>query len=90
MKAVAIREHGGIDRLVYEDVPTPKLGVSEILVRIHAAAVNHFDHDIREGISRIPHALPHIPGVNGGAKTSHVAAQKSATLGRCDQALETG
>jgi hypothetical protein len=28
--------------------------------------------------------------VNGGAETSHVAAQKSATLGRCDQALETG
>jgi hypothetical protein len=28
--------------------------------------------------------------VNGGVKTSQVAAQRSAILGRCDQALETG
>jgi hypothetical protein len=31
-----------------------------------------------------------MPAVNGGVRTSHMAAQRYAILGRCDQALETG
>ena len=34
-------------------------------MRIRAAGVNHFDHDIREGISGITHDLPHVLGVEG-------------------------
>ena len=49
MKAVVIREHGGIQNLLFEDIETPKPGTGEVLVRIRATGVNHFDHDIREG-----------------------------------------
>ncbi len=65
MKAIVIREHGGIDKLSYEDVATPEPGHGEVLVQIRAAGVNHFDHDIREGISGIVHDLPHVPGIEG-------------------------
>lgn len=65
MKAVVIHEHGGIDKLVYQDIDTPRPGFGDVLVRITAAGVNHFDHDIREGVSGIKHVLPHILGVEG-------------------------
>ena len=65
MKAVVIREHGGIQNLLFEDIDTPKPGTGEVLVRIRATGLNHFDHDIREGVSGITHKLPHVPGVEG-------------------------
>ena len=65
MKAIVIREHGGIERLLFEEVETPKPGLGEVLVRVRAAGVNHFDHDIREGISGVAHRLPHVPGIEG-------------------------
>ena len=50
MKAVVIREYGGIERLVYEEVETPVPGPGEVLVRLRSAGVNHLDHDVREGM----------------------------------------
>jgi NADPH:quinone reductase-like Zn-dependent oxidoreductase len=63
VKAVRFHEHGGRDVLRLEDVPTPEPGDGEVLVRIRACALNHFDVDLRENISRWPLPLPHILGV---------------------------
>ncbi|QEM70176.1 NADP-dependent oxidoreductase [Geobacter sp. FeAm09] len=49
MKAVRIHAYGGPEMLVYEDAPLPQPGKDEILVRVHAAAVNPVDWKIREG-----------------------------------------
>ena len=65
MKAVVIHQHGGVEQLQFEDVATPEPGPGEVLVRIRATGVNHFDHDIREGISGVEQMLPHVPGVEG-------------------------
>jgi NADPH:quinone reductase-like Zn-dependent oxidoreductase len=65
MKAIVIREHGGLDKLSWSEVPTPEPGPGQALVRIRAAGANHFDHDIREGISGIKHAMPHVLGIEG-------------------------
>ncbi len=65
MKAVVIRQHGGIEQLQIDEVATPEPAMGEVLVRVRAAGVNHFDHDIREGVSGIDHVLPHVPGVEG-------------------------
>jgi len=65
MKAVVIRAHGGIEKLLYEDVETPKPGPGQVLVKIAAAGVNHLDHDVREGVSGIDVKLPHVPGAEG-------------------------
>ena len=40
MKAVLLREFGGLDALRFEDVPMPRPGPDEVLVRVHAVSVN--------------------------------------------------
>ncbi len=60
MKAIVIHGHGGREVLQYETVPTPRPGPGEVLVKVAAAGVNHFDHDIREGTLGITHQMPHI------------------------------
>lgn len=50
MKAARIHSFGGSDKItIEEDVPPPKLGVGEVLVRIRDAGVNPIDWKIREG-----------------------------------------
>src|SRR5215469_10170310 len=39
MKAIRIHGRGGLDRLVYEDVPQPRPGPGEVLVRVSATGV---------------------------------------------------
>lgn len=61
----AIRQHrfGGPEVLVWEELPTPRPGPDEVLVEVHAAAVNHFDILSREGIlPTMP--LPRIVGID--------------------------
>lgn len=65
MKAVVIREHGGVDKLNYTEIETPEPAPGQVRVEIRAAGVNHFDHDIREGISGVQQTLPHVLGVEG-------------------------
>ncbi|MES2459840.1 MAG: NADP-dependent oxidoreductase [Armatimonadota bacterium] len=64
MKAVRIHAFGGVDTLVYEDAPRPRLGARDALVRVHAAGVNPVDWKVREGYleEMLPHTLPLILG----------------------------
>jgi NADPH:quinone reductase-like Zn-dependent oxidoreductase len=63
MKAVRYHEYGEADVLRYEDVEVPEPGEGEVRVRMAACGVNHFDIDLRAGISRWPLPLPHQLGV---------------------------
>ena len=50
MHGVQLVGHGGIDKLVYrEDLPTPKPGIGEVLIRVAAAGVNNTDINTRIG-----------------------------------------
>ncbi|AKF08462.1 zinc-containing alcohol dehydrogenase [Sandaracinus amylolyticus] len=53
-------EYGGPEVLRYEEVPRPQPRAGEILVRVHAAAVNPIDWKIAAGAYRLP--LPHVAG----------------------------
>ena len=61
MKAVVFREHGGVDKLEYKDVPEPKISPDEVLVRVRACALNHLDIWMREAAG-FPIDMPHISG----------------------------
>jgi NADPH:quinone reductase-like Zn-dependent oxidoreductase len=47
MKAVRIHRHGGPEVLQYEEAPRPTIGDDEVLIRVHAAAVNPLDWKVR-------------------------------------------
>jgi NADPH:quinone reductase-like Zn-dependent oxidoreductase len=63
MKAIRIHEDGGPDVLRYEDVPEPEPGPGEVLVRLHAASLNHLDLWVRKGLPSVP--KPRILGADG-------------------------
>ena len=43
MKAVYIQQQGAVEELVMGELPEPEVGEGEVIVRIHAAALNHLD-----------------------------------------------
>jgi NADPH:quinone reductase len=65
MKAIRVNEFGDPDVLRLEDVPTPRPGPGEVLVRMHAIGVNPVETYIRAGTyARLP-KLPYTPGNDG-------------------------
>jgi NADPH:quinone reductase-like Zn-dependent oxidoreductase len=62
MKAILLDQHGGPEVLRYTDAPEPELRSAEVLVRVHACALNHLDLWVRGGLPGVPIPLPHIPG----------------------------
>lgn len=65
MKAVRIREYGGPEVLVCEDVPVPEPGAAQILVRVEAASVNPIDAAVRENRFPTPKMPPKTLGSDG-------------------------
>src|SRR5688572_22198653 len=61
MRAVVIREHGGLDRLELTEVPEPA-DRSRPIVAVRAVALNHLDLWVRRGIPGVTFPLPIIPG----------------------------
>jgi NADPH2:quinone reductase len=63
-KAVRIHAHGGPEALSYEDVPTPRPGAGEVLIRHEAVGVNFIDVYYRTGLYQAP-SMPFTPGTEG-------------------------
>lgn len=63
MKAIVIRQYGGPEVLRLEEVPDPKPGAGEVVVRLHAAGVNPVDAYVRAGTYPIKPDLPYTPGM---------------------------
>jgi NADPH:quinone reductase-like Zn-dependent oxidoreductase len=64
MKAVRVHAFGGVDALVYEDVPRPVAGPGQVLIRVAAAGVGPWDGWVRAGKSALPQPLPLTPGAD--------------------------
>jgi NADPH:quinone reductase-like Zn-dependent oxidoreductase len=62
MKAVRIHEHGGPEVIRVEDVPEPKPGPNDVLVRVRACALNHLDLFVRAGLPGLQLPMPHTLG----------------------------
>ena len=52
MKAVLLHSYGDPEQLRYEEVPVPKYGDNEVLVKILATSVNPIDVKIRSGATK--------------------------------------
>jgi NADPH:quinone reductase-like Zn-dependent oxidoreductase len=100
MKALAFHEHGGLDKLKYQDVPDPKIGDGDVLVRVRAAALNHLDLFVREGLPGLTLLMPFWTGcditgdvaeigaaVQGVKVGERVAVNPNLYDGRCEYCL---
>jgi NADPH:quinone reductase-like Zn-dependent oxidoreductase len=74
MKALAFHEHGGLDKLQYRDVADPKIGEGDALVRIRAAALNHLDLFVREGLPGLTLPMPFWTGCDMAGDVAQVGA----------------
>lgn len=64
MKAVVITKFGGPDVLAIEEVPAPQPGPGQVLVRVHATALNRADLLQRQGKYPAPQGVvQNIPGL---------------------------
>lgn len=62
MKAVIFNEHGGPDKLIYENVPDPVISENELMIKVKACSINHLDIWVRQGIPAYKVSFPHISG----------------------------
>jgi len=101
MKAACFYECGGIDKLKYDDVPTPSAGPGEVLVRVRAAALNHLDLFVREGLPQLKLTFPFWtgsdvagevaepgPGVTEWRPGERVGVNPTLTCGKCEYCLQ--
>lgn len=65
MKAIVVGEFGAPEVMKLEEVPAPKAGPGQVLVRVHAAGVNPADTYVRTGNYAIKPNLPYTPGTDG-------------------------
>lgn len=65
MKAAFFEKHGRPEVMSYGDLPEPHRNPGEVVVRIHAAAMNRVDKWVRDGWPGLKLPLPHITGSDG-------------------------
>jgi NADPH:quinone reductase-like Zn-dependent oxidoreductase len=100
MKAIVFHHHGDPSVLHYTDVNEPQVRPNDVLVRVHACALNHLDLWVRRGLPGVPIPLPHIPGsdiagevakVGSDVHTVHVGQKvvlaPGVTCGKCPACL---
>lgn len=88
MAAVVLTGHGGFERLTYRtDVPVPKPGPNDVLVEVHACALNQTDVNTRlgwygNGVLSTDDTSDEAPGTWSGVPLEFPLIQGSAMMGR--------
>src|SRR5579862_5590453 len=75
MQAIRVHQFGGPDVMKYEDVPDPKPGPGQVLVRLHAVGVNPVDAYVRAGTYMVKPDLPFTPGSDGAGVIEAVGSE---------------
>lgn len=73
MKAIRIHQHGGVEALVYEDIPVPTPAANEALVKVAVSGVNFIDVYHRIGFYQV--ALPFTPGSEAAGVVESIGSQ---------------
>lgn len=77
MKAVMIHQPGGIEQLYLGDTPTPEPQADELLVKVHATALNRADIAQRQGFYPPPPGASEIMGLEMAGVVEEVGSQCS-------------
>ncbi len=77
MKAMRISQYGDPSVMQLTDIPQPKPGPGEAVIRVHAAGVNYADIYFRNGSGRIPIPFPYTLGIEGAGAVEAVGEDVS-------------
>jgi NADPH2:quinone reductase len=72
MKAIVVHEFGPPEVMKLEEIPVPKPGPGQVLVRVKAAGVNPADTYMRNGSYAIKPPLPYTPGFDGAGEVEAI------------------
>lgn len=72
--AIRIHEHGGPEKMVWEEVPLPAPKADEVLVRHAAIGLNYIDVYFRNGLYKLP-SLPATLGMEGAGMVEAVGSE---------------
>jgi NADPH:quinone reductase-like Zn-dependent oxidoreductase len=83
MKAAFFKEHGGSEKILYDDYRDPVAAAGEVIVRVRACALNQVDMLLLDGRFPPPEGLPHVNGCEvSGTVESIGAGVKGLTTGQ--------
>src|SRR5215510_2672418 len=74
MKAIRVHAFGGPSVLTLEDIPDPKPGAGDAVVRVRAAGVNPVDAYMHTGTYARKPVLPYTPGQDGAGEIESTGA----------------
>jgi len=76
LKAVRIQEHGGLDKLRYEEAAEPELVLpTDAIINLRAASLNRSDIYSRQGVILHASRLPRVLGADGAGVVATVGDQ---------------
>jgi NADPH:quinone reductase-like Zn-dependent oxidoreductase len=83
MKAVGLTEFGGPEVLHIVELPDPEAGPGQVRIRVHGAAINPTDTQLRcgersERLRDVP--LPHVPGMEAAGVVEQIGEGVSTEL----------
>ena len=82
MKAIVFEEHGDVDKLQYKEIPDPKIGPNEALIKIKAAGCNYNDIWARKGLPGMEIIMPHVSGSDAAGEVVEAGSEvKSVKVG---------
>ena len=74
MKAMLMAAPGGPEALQAAEIPTPKVGPNDLLVRLRAAGINPLDTKVRKLNMFYPNDLPSVLGCDGAGTVEAVGS----------------
>jgi len=74
MKAIVCPEYGPLSNLEYRDMPDPKPGPGEIVLRSEAIGLNYPDGLLVQGLYQMKPETPFVPGMEAGGVVEAVGA----------------
>jgi NADPH:quinone reductase-like Zn-dependent oxidoreductase len=78
MRALVLTEHGGLDRLRPDDLPEPAPpGPHQVRIAVKAAALNHLDLFVLDGLPGVTLPFPHIVGTDAAGLVEQVGTRVS-------------
>jgi NADPH:quinone reductase-like Zn-dependent oxidoreductase len=73
LRALTLTATGGLENLQVQDVPTPAVSAADdVLVCIHAAALNRLDLFVVGGLPGISYSFPHVMGADGAGVVADI------------------